>query len=184
MTSSTKNRTDEFTTFRHFRSLRANIADLTVCVRRFGESNPTHMSVSWAICSTEDQFCRATGREIAQHNMDIGRYVVHKIDPDKTMALNTIEALYDGRISSINERSAVDAGSLVELHTKEMTNYRSQAIRALENVAFIEATLQHQDGKGVDDPSEASILDNVLCRVVANELAHRGIEAAKLISAV
>ncbi|MBG24108.1 MAG: hypothetical protein CMF22_11735 [Idiomarinaceae bacterium] len=177
-------RESEFTTFRHYRSPRADIASLTVCVRRFGE-NPTHMSVSWSICSPKDQFSRKVGRELALDRMSKGQCVIHKINPKRSMALNTIDALYDGEVSIVvRSQSAGVAQAMQGVHTLLVEGFREQAIQALENVAFIEAALHHEDGEPVPSGSDASILDNVLARVVANELSHRGIEAAKLIGAV
>lgn len=46
----------------------SNTSGMTLCIH----DNETFFAVAKAICSEKDQFCRKTGRNLAQHRMECG----------------------------------------------------------------------------------------------------------------
>jgi hypothetical protein len=129
----------------HLHEVSAYIPSITFRIDRQDDSD--ELKVSWAICSVKDNFCRRTGRVIADKNIEDGLYVSgirdNKAAPIIVDIFNTL--LY-GDMSIGNSKKV----------TPEF--YRVQAVAAIEECHMAEAFQQ----SSIDAEATPLWSDNIL----------------------
>lgn len=94
----------------------------------------TDIRLAWAVCSRDDNFCRKTGREVAQMNMTNGRFVTGTLD-DKSVPLR---------------ESLIAILMLGENLREEDRHYQQQALDAINKVEEEQSWLESYMGSITD----------------------------------
>ena len=115
----------------HIHEVATYVPSVTFRIDRDGDE----IKVSWAICSAKDNFCRKTGRNIADKNMEDGLYVTGERRIAAPLIADILDALIFGELNTGNTKKS------------NPSFYRNQVIHAVEECHMAEAFHESVDAE-------------------------------------